>query len=119
MTELTTAEIAELRVSLKEHFESRLQAIEKQLETANQVLDIRLAGMNEFRESMKDQQNTFLTMSEHDAWKAKIEADIQTLRDFRVKVDSKADQKTVTLAFIFSAISAVIGVIGIIEALTH
>lgn len=117
MSELSSEEINQLRVSMKEYFDSRLAAIEKQIATSNHVLDIRLEGMNEFRQSMQDQANTYLTMKEHNAWREKIESELQALRDFKTTIDAKADQKTVTIGFILSLLAFVTGVIGIIEAL--
>ena len=56
-------------VSLKEHIESRLQALEKATEEAKKTLEKRLEGMNEFRSQLKDQAGTFITRVEFEAFK--------------------------------------------------
>lgn len=136
MTELTTDEIKELRIGFKEYIDLRLGSIAKDMEAldqrvdqrfiamergvavADRVLEARLTLLNEFRESMRDQTSSFMTLKEYDSWKDRIEKDILDLRDFKTAMNAKADQKTVVIAFIFSIISAVLGLIGLIEAIT-
>lgn len=62
-------------VSLKEHFESRIQAVEKATDLARDNMEKRLAGMNEFRETLRDSAATFATRKEVEAKFDTIEKD--------------------------------------------
>lgn len=124
-TELTQEEIRELRPSLKELVDARFialertvdlrfAALEKAVEIAKTSMDTRLDAMNEFRSSMTDQANRYLTKTEHEAWKDKVMSDIQMLREFKVTIDGKASQKALTLSYILSAIGLGMGLFSLI-----
>ena len=48
-------------VTLREYFETRMQAIEKAVEVAYTSMDARLEGMNQFRDALRDQAAKFIT----------------------------------------------------------
>ena len=98
----------ETAVSLREHFESRLVAVEKATDRASSQLEKRLEGMNEFRGQLRDQAETFLPRSEYVLMHDRLVGEVRTLSDYRVKMDSKADQKTVTFATGIAVLSAIL-----------
>lgn len=53
-------------VSLKEHIEARLTAIEKEIEKSERILAVRLESMNEVRGQLKDQAATMATRDQLD-----------------------------------------------------
>ena len=66
-------------VSLKEHLDHRFEDLyrflearfagqTKAVEKAENSMNLRLEGMNEFRDQMKDQAATFVTREEHRPW---------------------------------------------------
>jgi hypothetical protein len=134
--ELSEEEIRQFRISLKEYFEHRIntlkeyidikfQSLEKELRTyqdSNDVnlksalisMDKRLESMNEFRQTITDQANKYFTKAEHEVWKEKIEQDIQSLRDFKLTIDTKASARSVTTGYILSGIAILISFIGMI-----
>jgi hypothetical protein len=54
-------------VSLKEHFDTRLTAMEKAVAAASAAMEQRLGTMNKFRNSLRDQAQQFVTNVEHKA----------------------------------------------------
>jgi hypothetical protein len=69
--------------------------------------------MNEFRNSMKDQANTYFTKVEHEAWKEKIESEIQILREFKIILDAKASQRSLVYAYVVTGIGLLLSIIGL------
>ena len=125
---LTPDEIKTLRVGLRDYVDVRLDAmehhaetvfsnIEKSIEVANKVLDIRLAAMNEFRATIADQSNSFITKVEYKADKNKSDSEIQALKDFKLVINSKASQRSLTFAYVVSSIGLFISIISFILAL--
>jgi len=100
-------------VSLRDHFDTvitdlrdlinaKLNAIEKSTILAADVLNSRLAGMNEFREALKAQSQTFVTRSELEAMKAGFDKDIRILMTFMSEQKGKASQSSVTITMAIS-----------------
>jgi hypothetical protein len=54
-------------VTLKEYFNIRLVNLEQSIIIAKESMDKRLEGMNEFRNSLKDQNSTFIPRQEFEA----------------------------------------------------
>jgi hypothetical protein len=114
MTELTPEEAKELRVSLAKHLEFRIASLEKAIEKSEDLLNIRLESMNEFRDALKDQASTFVTCAEYRGWREHIDEAIQIYRDFMTTINAKADQKSVTLLTIVTIVGLLISVSSII-----
>jgi uncharacterized coiled-coil DUF342 family protein len=94
--------------------EEKLMAAEKALDVANKSMNERLAGMNEFREQLKDQAGRFMTRIEHIPIEDKFAADIRDLRESRAKLEGKADQSSVNFSMGIAIISVFISIISII-----
>lgn len=123
-------------VSLKEHFEailrsmekaldSRFEAQEKAIRVANEASDKRLDSMNEFRATLSDQNKTFATCTEINAFRdmmklelEKRDADIESLKLTRAELAGKATQSQVSIAMILSTIGLLVGIVGIVLKLT-
>jgi len=137
-------------VSLKEYFDMRFNALEKALSDAEKAHDEhqeeitksiddrfraqekavvvalqsnekRLDSMNEFRETLRDQNKTFITRADHDALIISYQKDIESLDDkisslneFRAELKGKASQSQLNITFIFTLISFIIGIAGLI-----
>lgn len=54
----------DLKISLKDHFDSLLAARDKAEAEARAGMEKRLDGMNEFRDALKDQSSKFVTRAE-------------------------------------------------------
>lgn len=100
-------------VSLKEYFESRISALEKATHVAAQQMDKRLEGMNEFRDALKDQATKFITKDEFNIQHQRVVDDIRTLRESRAKLEGRASQTSVFIAYGLVIVSIIISVIAI------
>ena len=96
-------------ITLKEYFESRLDALEKATHMAADNLERRLEGMNERDSMLKTQTGVSVTKVEFDAILLGINKDIRELRDFKNTHEGKASQGSVI-------ISIIIGVLGVLIA---
>ena len=89
--------------SLESQFNIKISALEKATTVAAGLMDRRLEGMNEFRQSLKDQAGTFVPRSEYQALKdqagtfvPRTEYDAQQLRineDVRILRETKASSE--------------------------
>jgi Fe2+ transport system protein B len=117
-------------VSLKEYVERmasemcrsndlRFTAQDKALELARETIERRLESMNEFRSQLKDQAATFMTSAVYEAKHELLQKQVDDMRITNARLEGKADQKSVTLAYIFSLVGIVLGILGLIESWTH
>jgi len=106
---LTTSEA----VSLKEYFEAKLLAQERATEVATNAMDRRLAGMNEFRDTLRDQAARFVTRDETSALLAPIKAQLDTLQTFKDQLQGKASAGQAYLAIGLSIVSVAMAFIGL------
>ena len=112
---LSENEIDGLRVGLKHYVDVRFVALQREMEKNEQVIDVRLASMNEFRQAMQDQQNKYLTMTEHDAWKNQVENKLSVLHDFKTELKSKAPSTSVWFAIAISVLALITSVVALIR----
>jgi DNA repair exonuclease SbcCD ATPase subunit len=104
-------------VPLKEHIESRLQAIEKSIAVADDVMQSRLAGMNEFRDTLRDQATKFITRDEVGILLQPIQNTLEELKESKARLAGKAEQSQVNIALIMGSIGLVMAVITFIMGL--
>ena len=101
-------------VSLRDHMESRIEAVEKSIEVADKTMQSRLATMNEFREALRDQAGKFITREEMNAKIDIICAKVEVLEKYQNTMEGKASQSQTNLALIFSLIGTLLGIAGLI-----
>ncbi len=89
-------------ISLKEYFEMRLESVKIATELARESLEKRLEGMNEFRQSMKDQANNFVTRVEYKTLYEKME-------DLKEMVNKRP---TWLMTFVFLIMSFLLGIVA-------
>lgn len=117
-------------VSLKEYFDSRIESIcrkftleirsiREAVEKSERLLQVRLEGLNEWRAQNKDIIAKFVTQNEIDLQIGRLDdrmrdldESIRALELDRAKLAGKADQKSVNISYIFSAIGAIIAIIS-------
>lgn len=122
MRDVTLKEYVDVRMcALEKRLDDRIGALEKATEVAYANQQVRLAGMNEIRDQLRDQASTFITRADLEACVNPLavevrgfSADIRMLREAKATIDGKASQQAVNLSFIFAAIGALLGVIGLI-----
>lgn len=96
-----------LRVSLKEFFLVKLEAHEKALILAREIMEKRLDGMNHLREEIRDLKTTYATKIEFNI----VDKEIQELQKFRAVLEGKASQRSVYLAYLLSLIALIIEIL--------
>jgi len=102
---------------LDRHLETRIKNVQDVLDKAESQLDKRLIGMNEFRETLRDQSGLFFTRAEHDIYAKKIDEDVRLLREYRATMEGKASQSSVNVALIIAVVGIIIGVITLAHSL--
>jgi len=116
-------------VSLKEYFDMRLKHIEETMnerlvsqasavKIAHDAVERRLESMNEFRQSLTDQNKTFVSLAEFDAYKtmvrqdlSRLSTDITSLNLSRAELSGKASQSQVLLSLAIGITSLVITIV--------
>ena len=96
--------------ALREYTDTRFRSQEEATERARASMEKRLDGMNEFRNTLKDQGATFITKTEHAAWCDRV----SKLELSKATLEGKADQKSVTNAIIIALIGLALSVVSII-----
>jgi hypothetical protein len=118
---LSTAEA----VSLKDHFDSRLIAIEHATNLAATTMEKRLDSMNEFRDTLRDQAGKFVTRDEanlqvariHDSLIAKIEAiqgQVDKLQTFKDRLEGKASMTAVVISYLIGGAGLFVSILSLV-----
>ena len=101
-------------VSIKEHFTVRLAALEKAADVESKQLEKRLQIMNEFREQLKTQANTFLTKEHFESKHELIQNQVDELRINRTMLEGKASQRSVLISYVFSGFAMLLSLLLIL-----
>jgi hypothetical protein len=101
-------------VSIKEHLESRIQAVEKAAIQTASTLEKRLEGMNEFRAQLSHQAGTFLTREAYQIAHEQLQKQVDELRMSRAMLEGKASQNAVMFSIALAVAGLLLGVIMLI-----
>jgi hypothetical protein len=80
---------------------------------AKETNDKRLDSMNEFRQSLKDAQATFITRGEHNILHQRIDEDIRVLRESKANIEGKASVTSVYIGYALAVIALMLAIIEI------
>ena len=97
-------------VSLKEHLESRIEAVEKAIVVAEKSLGERLAGMNEIREAMRNQSAYFVTRAEMEAKIDVLHNKVEALEKCQATMEGKTSQSQGNVTLFFAVTALILGV---------
>jgi len=115
MSEVSLKEHLELHVNwLDRHCEAKMRSVNDAINKAEQQLNTRLAAMNEFRESLRDQAGKLAAKSEVDLVIRSIEDKIRTLE---LRGANKDGRTAILSTLVAAATSIIVGVI--IFIVTH
>lgn len=78
-------------ISLRDYVEARIDALEKATTIAKEAMEGRLAGMNEFRDTLKDQASRFFTRQEMEDKIKVIDELRNTLKDQSVRFTTRQE----------------------------
>ena len=112
-------------VKLKEHleallreqrvyFEMKLAARDEASRASHSSMEARLAGMNEFRDALKDQNATMITRTEFRVVCDRTQAELADLQKFRNIAEGKASQNSVLFFGFLSVVSLLISLIKLL-----
>lgn len=95
-------------VSLKEYLEQQIQSVRDDIRKSESQLNKRLEGMNEFRDTLKDQAARLITREEYWAAHRSMEDKLRSLELEKANFEGRA----ATIAGLVSvAMSVVVGVV--------
>ena len=101
--------------SLDRHTETRLRAIEEATGLARDSMNVRLNGMNEFRDAMKDLGGRMATLLEVEAIAASMRSEIGELKRAKDIAEGKASQSSVLWLGLATVIGWILGIIGLLK----
>lgn len=125
--------VDDTNISLREYFDMRFNNLEKALDerflaqekaimVANEASNKRLEGMNEFRESLKDQATRFATRDELNSLSLLIstkldgiDKDIKAIQISDAVLSGKASQTQVIIAYVISILGVLFGIINLVK----
>lgn len=118
-------------VSLQEHLQSKIDAMEKATTVAQTALERRLESMNEFRAAMSDlaaravtrgeldllreRINTLATAEELSALGKAMALEIAGLREWKSAVEGKASQQSVNVSMVLAIAGLLLGLLGLVS----
>ena len=102
-------------ISLREYFDEKFKNIDKANALAYQSMEKRLEGMNEFRDTLKDQASKFVTRTELESSLKEMNGSIRSLEISKAVLEGKASQSSLILTAIISFAGLVIGIIGLLR----
>lgn len=109
-TDVTLREYVELRIaSAREYVDTHIAYMREAVELASKTLAEKLASIN---------TTAFVTKVEFQERLQRIDESMKELQLDKARLAGKADQRSVTVATIMSAIGLVLGIVGIILSLT-
>ena len=101
-------------ITVKEHFEVRFNELEKRIILTQNDLERRLEGMNEFREQLHNQANTFLTRERFDVESQRINDKITDLQLWRADHQGR-QARTSVISIIAILVSVGLAILQIIK----
>lgn len=97
--------------------DTKFKNLDRATSEARISMDKRLDGMNEFRETLKDQAGQFLTIKEFNSQNEKIVGDIRILRESRAELEGKASQESVEKLRNYATLSMIVTIVSVCIAL--
>ena len=101
-------------VSLKEYIISLIDGVKESVNVAREAMDKRLNGMNEFRDTLKDQASRFVTRDEVNTKIDNMASQLEELKLNKAMLEGKASQSSATTALIFGIVGVILSVVGLV-----
>ena len=104
------AAIAALQIEVTE-LEGRIDTLKALSEKADGILNIRLHAMNQFREQMNEERNTFVPLTTFEERLKTLRAELGILNDQAIFNKGKASNHIAYFAVVMSAIAIAVNVV--------
>jgi len=109
--------MSEDTVSMTKYVDARIDEVKDAVKPALTSMDKRLDGMNEFRDTLKDQAARFVTREEMNLVVDRLRADIKELQLAKALLEGKASEESVNVVAGRAQWGLVLGSIGTAIAL--
>jgi len=114
-----TSQKSAFTVSLEKYFDSKFAylekwiaekftAVEKSTESSRVSMEKRLEGMNEFRDTLRDQASQFVTRNTLDAQLTNISKDLQLLKENKANIEGKASMTSFYISIGIAVLSFIL-----------
>ena len=100
-------------VSIRDYVDLRFDEAQRAIDKAEATMRDRLAGMNEFRDQLKDQAGRFVTRDELSIIAGKQAEEIRALQKIADRAEGKASQNAMLFAIAMALIGLVLGVLNL------
>lgn len=98
-------------VTLRDYVDARFSALCAEMAKSDEVMNARLAAMNEFRQAMSDQSKAYVTRAEVALQYKVYDEEMRESRDFRSVHQGKASQGQFWFVSVISVIGVLLGLI--------
>jgi hypothetical protein len=98
-------------VSIRDYIDLRFTEFQRAVDKAEATMGSRLAGMNEFRDTLKDQASRFITRDDLRF----LQDEVKSLRKITDMAEGKASQNSVLWSYAIGAIGIILGVIHLFK----
>lgn len=94
--------------TLKEYVDQRFEAVTEAVTKAEDATEKRFASVNEFRNTLSDQQRTFIPRAEYEAGHISLSNEVSELKARIAKIESMKQGGSITLYIIIAVISSLV-----------
>ncbi len=101
-------------VTMREYIDLRFADFQRAIDKAETAMTARLAGMNEFRDQLRDQASKFVTRAELDIHLQTIQCAIDDLKKSRDQQTGRVGASAVYIAYGISAVSLILAALAIL-----
>ncbi len=109
--------IVKLKIGIA-RVEEKIKANEVAQNLASDNLKVRLDSLNEWRLQNKDERSNFMTRDYYEVRHQELQKQVDDLRLSRAALEGRASMNSVYVAYLFSAIGIIIGIIDLIRQIT-
>jgi len=103
-----------LTVSLKEYVDTLFAEKQRAIDKAENSMNTRLEGMNEFRNTLKDQAGKFVTREEIGITLRRLNEDVRGLEKKSAQAEGKASQSSAIFAAVVALAGLVLGLFNLL-----
>lgn len=104
-------------ISLREYVDEKFRAQEKETKILADMLNVRLEGMNQFREDLRRQATQFVNRAECEQKHGHTVEDIRFLRENRALLEGRASQLSVNITFLFALVGGLLSLAALLVSL--